>query len=81
MSNENTARKANQAFAANLVRLREARGWSTKDLASKAELEVGVVAAYEQGDPSAPLSDICQLAGALGVPVVELFEVQTRESI
>ena len=71
---------ASRLFAANLVRLRGERGWSTEDLAGKAELKVEAVAAYEQGDPSASLSDICQLADALGVPVVELLETQTRAS-
>lgn len=74
MSNENNNQTASMTVAANLVRLREARGWTTKDLADKAGIALDQMTAFERVEKSPTLADMRQFAAALAVPLSELFE-------
>ena len=55
--------------------LRTARGWTQRDLAARAGLEVAMMARID-GNPLAEpsLPTALKLADALGVPIIELIE-------
>ena len=74
MGNEDKDQTARNTIAANLVRLREAQGWSTKDLAGKAGIAIDEMIAFERAEKSPALSDMRRLAAAFAVPLSVLFE-------
>lgn len=74
MSNEDKKQTAGEALAANLVRLRGARGWTTQDLADKAGIPIDQMTAFERAEQPPTLADMRQFAIALAVPLSELFE-------
>lgn len=63
-----------RALAANVRRLRSARGWSQEVLAFESGLHRTFVAHVERGARNISLSNIERLAQALGVPVSRLFD-------
>lgn len=63
---------AREPFPRTLQRLREARGWTQKQLAGKAGCTVSTVSRYERGLVSPRLDAVHDLARALGVPATEL---------
>ncbi len=60
-------------FAANVERLREARGLTQEQLGWSAGLHQTAVARIETGDRSPTLNTIFKLAAGLEVPAAELF--------
>lgn len=62
------------AVGARLARLRLDRGMTQADLAERAGLSLSLVRSAESGTKSATLRSLAQLAEALGVPLVRLFE-------
>lgn len=61
-------------LAANLRRLRLAKGWTQDQLASALEVEQGVVSLLENKRSNPRLLMLEAIAGALGVPLKDLFE-------
>ena len=74
MSNDDKVRADLEAIAANFVRLREARGWTTEQLAGKAGIAIDDMTRFERAEKSPALSDMRRLAEALAVPLSVLFE-------
>lgn len=74
MNNEDKKKTAGEALAANVVRFREARGWTTQDLADAAGIPIDQMTAFERAEQSPTLSDMRQFAIALGIPLSALFE-------
>jgi transcriptional regulator with XRE-family HTH domain len=66
--------RALDRFAGNVLRQREARGFSQDKLAEKADLDRTYISGIERGLRNPSLRIICQLAKALGVSVSELCE-------
>lgn len=64
---------ANDAFAANLRRLREHAGYSQEGFASHAGISRGYYGKIERGEHSPSLNKMLQIAEALGVPLNELL--------
>lgn len=60
-------------FAANLKRLRQARGLSQADLATVAGVADSYVSMLERGQRIPPLDTVAVLAHALNVPVRDLL--------
>lgn len=73
MSNKDADRVAGETLAANTVRLREARGWTTNDLANAAGIAIDEMIAFERAEKSPTLEDMRRIAMALVVPLSELF--------
>lgn len=63
-----------RAFAANLKRLREAKGLSQEELAHRAGLDRTYVSSCERGIRNATLASVEKLAAALEVPPRSLLE-------
>ena len=61
------------AFGGRLSQLREERGLSISELASRTGLEPGYIACIEAGEQDIPVTDILRLAGALDVPPAQLL--------
>jgi transcriptional regulator with XRE-family HTH domain len=61
-------------FAANLRRLREARGWSQERAAHESGLNPSHVAKIERGEREPGVRTIAKLSKGLGVSASELFE-------
>jgi transcriptional regulator with XRE-family HTH domain len=70
-------RKPSQALlsilSANIVRLRDAKKWSQETLADQAGLHRTYVGSVERGERNVTISSLEALAGALGVPVIDLL--------
>jgi len=66
--------RALQGFARNVLREREAKGFSQDKLAEKAELDRTYISGIERAVRNPSLLSICRLARALGVSVSELCE-------
>jgi len=62
-----------QTFAANLRRLRHAKGVSQEDLAHQAGVNRSYMSRIEKGDPHVGLEIIGKLADALDAEPVEFF--------
>jgi transcriptional regulator with XRE-family HTH domain len=60
-------------LSANIVRLRNAQGWSQEELADEAGLHRTFVGSVERGERNVTLSTLEALAAALRVPVVQLL--------
>ena len=68
-------RQLRQAFAANLRRLRHARGISQEDLAYSADVNRSYVSKLEKGASYPGLEIIAKLANVLGVEAADLLKV------
>ncbi|HYC17341.1 MAG TPA: helix-turn-helix transcriptional regulator [Pseudolabrys sp.] len=68
------------AFAANLRRLRHAKGLSQDDLAYEAEISRSYLSQIEKGAFYASLKIVGKLAKTLGVEPVELLKLPTRRT-
>lgn len=64
---------ARQTFAANVRRLRAARGLSQEALASLAKLHRTYVGSIERAERNVSIDNMEKLAAALGVPLAELL--------
>ena len=73
-------RDLRQAFAANLRRLRHAKGISQEDLAYEADVNRTYLSKLEKGVSYPGLEIIAKLANALGIEPAELLELPTDES-
>ena len=71
-------RDLRQAFAANLRRLRHAKGVSQEDLAYEADVNRTYVSKLEKGVSYPGLEIIAKLANALGVEPAELLMLPPR---
>ena len=65
-------------FAANLVRLRRAKGWSQEALADEASVNRSYLARIETAQPYVGLEVIGKLAEALEVEPAELLKVRLK---
>lgn len=63
-----------EAFAANLRRLRSARGYSQEDLAERTGLHASEISRLERGAREPRLGTIVKLARGLGVPAERLVK-------
>ena len=68
-------RDLRQAFAANLRRLRHARGISQEDLAYTADVNRSYVSKLEKGASYPGLEILAKLANVLGVEAADLLKV------
>ena len=73
-------RDLRQAFAANLRRLRHAKGISQEDLAYEADVNRTYLSKLEKGVSYPGLEIIAKLADALGVEPAELLKLPAGES-
>lgn len=62
-----------EAFAANLRKLREAKGYSQEELASRAGLDRTYVSGCERGIRNPSLASVEKLANALNIPAKEFL--------
>ena len=62
-----------KAFGNNLKRLRTEKGLSTRELADKAEINLGNLSDLELGKKNPLLTTVFALAEALGVPPADLL--------
>jgi transcriptional regulator with XRE-family HTH domain len=67
-----------QVFAANLRRLRHAKGLSQEDLAYEADVNRSYMSTLERGATYPGLEIIGKLAGVLGVEPAELLRLPAR---
>lgn len=65
-------------FAARLVELRRAKGWSQERLALESGLARSYLGGVERGQRNIALINIFRLADALGVVAARLFEPPTN---
>jgi transcriptional regulator with XRE-family HTH domain len=63
-----------EAFAANLRRLRSAQGYSQEDLAERTGLHASEISRLERGAREPRLGTIVKLARGLGVPAERLVK-------
>ncbi|MEO8593830.1 MAG: helix-turn-helix transcriptional regulator [Candidatus Solibacter sp.] len=61
-------------FAVRIRNLRQAKGWSQERLAEEAGIHRTYLGGIETARRNPALRNIIRIAGALGVPVKELFE-------
>jgi transcriptional regulator with XRE-family HTH domain len=73
-------RDLRQAFAANLRRLRHAKGISQEDLAYEADVNRTYLSKLEKGVSYPGLEIIAKLADALGIEPAELLRLPSDES-
>ncbi len=69
-------RDLRQAFAANLRRLRHAKGISQEELADTADVNRSYVSKLEKGASYPGLEILVKLANVLGVEAADLLKVQ-----
>ncbi len=63
-----------------LLRLRQARGFSLRALAKECGLSVNAISRIERGESSPTVSSLQRLAGTLNVQVTEFFEAKPEHS-
>lgn len=63
-----------QRLAANIRRLRKARGWSQEELADRAERHRTFISQIERSTKSPTLDTVERIATALQVPIADLLE-------
>jgi len=69
-------RDLRQAFAANLRRLRHAKGISQEDLAYSANVNRSYISKLEKGASYPGLEILAKLANVLGIEAADLLKVQ-----
>jgi transcriptional regulator with XRE-family HTH domain len=62
------------AFGRRIVQLRDARSWTSAELAERCGLSADMLEQIESGTTSATFEDMRRLAGALGVSLSELVD-------
>ena len=62
-----------RSFGRQLTKLREQKGLTIVELASRSHLEPGYLSAVEAGEKDIHIADIFRLAEALGVPPSQLL--------
>ena len=62
-------------LAANVKRLRRAKGWTQSDLATEANVRQALISEIEKGVANPTMRTIAKLAHALDVDPVDLFSV------
>jgi transcriptional regulator with XRE-family HTH domain len=72
MANSTQKCGAQQLFAANVRRIRLARGLTQEKVAEAADLHVNYVSSVERGERNISICNIERLAQALGVDMAEL---------
>jgi transcriptional regulator with XRE-family HTH domain len=65
-------------LASNVRRLRKARGWTQDSLAAEAEVEQAAISLIENGRSNPTLLMLENIASALDIGFLELFEPQSR---
>jgi transcriptional regulator with XRE-family HTH domain len=68
------------ALAVNLARLRVGRGWSLRELASRADVSKALLSRIERGDGNPSLHTLFRICAALGCSISELVAFDTFES-
>jgi transcriptional regulator with XRE-family HTH domain len=61
--------------------LRKSQELSLVDLSAQAELSIGMLSQIERGISTPSLNSLARIAGALGIPVMDLFDPRGPESI
>ena len=69
-----------QVFAANLRRIRHAKGWSQEDLAHEADVNRTYMSKIEKGGTWVGLEIIGKLAAVLQVEPADLLKLPPRQS-
>jgi transcriptional regulator with XRE-family HTH domain len=67
-----------KALASNVRRMRKDRRWTQDELAAAAEVEQAAVSLIENGRANPTLLMLENIAGALGIGFLELFEPHSR---
>lgn len=63
-------------MADEIKRLRDSIGWTQKDLERAADVSMSTVQRAERGDPTLKAKTLRPLAGALGVPLSQIYAVE-----
>ncbi|HEY0094526.1 MAG TPA: helix-turn-helix transcriptional regulator [Archangium sp.] len=69
-----------QGLARRIRTLRERRGLTQEDFAARCGISVSFASLLERGERSPSYETLVQVAGALGVPLAELFRVEEDEA-
>jgi transcriptional regulator with XRE-family HTH domain len=69
-----------QGLARRIRALRERRGLTQEDFAARCGISVSFASLLERGERSPSYETLVQVAGALGVPLAELFQVEEDEA-
>jgi len=69
------------AVGARVRDLREARGLSLRGLSARSGLSINAISLIERGRSSPTVASLHALAGALGVPIVDLFQAPAARSV
>jgi transcriptional regulator with XRE-family HTH domain len=69
-----------QGLARRIRSLRERRGLTQEDFAARCGISVSFASLLERGERSPSYETLVQVAGALGVPLAELFQVEEDEA-
>ncbi|MDH2399830.1 helix-turn-helix transcriptional regulator [Bradyrhizobium sp. SSUT18] len=67
-----------KALAANVRKLRTARGWSQDELAAEVDLTQDAISLIENGRANPTILTVEQIAEACGIPFLDLFEAPAR---
>jgi XRE family transcriptional regulator, regulator of sulfur utilization len=67
------------SLAANVARIRVARGWSLRELALRAEVSKALLSRIERGEGNPSLETLYRIASALGCSISELVALETFE--
>lgn len=68
-----------KAFGERLRHLRKEKGFSQEELAFAADLELSQISRIERGVINTSISQVFQIARALGVPAASLFDFEIQE--
>ncbi|MEZ4908092.1 MAG: helix-turn-helix transcriptional regulator [Saprospiraceae bacterium] len=66
-------------FGINLRKIRESKGFTQEMLANKADIEISQISRIERGIINTSISQIINIANALGIHPKELFEIEVGE--
>ncbi|HLM43710.1 MAG TPA: helix-turn-helix transcriptional regulator, partial [Myxococcaceae bacterium] len=69
-----------QGLARRIRMLRERRGLTQEDFAARCGISVSFASLLERGERSPSYETLVQVAGALGVPLAELFRAEDDEA-
>src|SRR5690348_16353517 len=70
-----------QGLARRIRALRERRGLTQEDFASRCGISVSFASLLERGERSPSYETLVQVAGSLGVPLAELFRAEDDEEV